>query len=97
MSSTDTGEVCALRLYVAAGSPNSIAALANVRAVLDEQGLPAEVLEIVDVFDAPERALEDGVVVTPMLVRRYPGKTRRLVGTLRDREELRELIGGDDG
>ena len=45
-------------------------------------------VEIVDVLRAPERGLEDGVLVTPMLVRVAPPPERRILGNLSDRANL---------
>jgi circadian clock protein KaiB len=45
-------------------------------------------VEIVDVLKAPERGLEDGVLVTPMLVRVAPPPERRILGNLSDRANL---------
>jgi circadian clock protein KaiB len=85
-----------VRLYVAGRSPNSVAALANLRAALaasPELGLQ---LEVVDVLVDPERALRDGVFVTPMLVKSEPAPERRILGTLRDQAMLREMLGVED-
>jgi circadian clock protein KaiB len=71
-----------LRLYVAGSGPNSLAAERNVRSSLDGDPRQEVLLEIVDVFEEPERALEDGVWVTPTLVRLEPGPVRRIVGSL---------------
>ena len=82
-----------LRLYVAGSSPNSVAATANLRALLEEvTDIDADV-EIVDVLTDPERGLRDGVIVTPMLVRVHPAPERRLLGNLRDRGALLGTLG----
>jgi circadian clock protein KaiB len=39
-------------------------------------------IEIVDVLKKPARALEEGVFMTPTLVRVAPGPEQRIVGTL---------------
>lgn len=82
-----------LRLYVAGESPNSVSALANLRAALAEHaGLSVE-LEIIDVLRDPGRALRDGVLITPMLVRLRPPPERRVLGNLRDRATLLGALG----
>ena len=68
-----------LRLYVAGQTPNSMLALANVQAALDGN---AHNLEVVDVLEHPERALDDGVFVTPTLVRLAPEPERTMIGSL---------------
>jgi circadian clock protein KaiB len=72
------------RLYVAGGAENSLAAIANLRS-LCEQYLPHEHdVELIDVLVEPMRALADGVLMTPMLIRIEPFPQRKIVGSLAD-------------
>ncbi len=81
-----------IRLYVAGDSPNSARAIANLRAALAALSSSRDDVEIVDVLRAPERGLEDGVMVTPMLVRVSPPPERRILGNLSDRATLEGLL-----
>jgi circadian clock protein KaiB len=45
-------------------------------------------LEIVDVLQDPRRALDDGVLVTPTLVRLSPLPAVKIVGDLNEREQV---------
>lgn len=76
-----------LRLYVAGSAPNSIQAIANVRAICEEH-FAAYDLEIVNLLDEPGRAFEDGVIVTPTLLKLAPGATQRAVGNLSDTKKV---------
>jgi circadian clock protein KaiB len=81
-----------LRLYVTGSAPNSIAALANmkaVRAALDDD----HELEIVDVLERPERALADDVLVTPTLLKLAPRPPCRIVGNLSDTHQVLSSLG----
>ena len=82
-----------LRLYVAASAPNSLRARANldaiVREFLDEQST----IEIVDVIDEPMRALEDGILVTPTLVKTSPEPAATLIGNLSERATILLALG----
>ncbi|MEO8698522.1 MAG: circadian clock KaiB family protein [Kofleriaceae bacterium] len=80
-------------LYVAGGAPNSIAALASLRAVLAAFPEHPVELEIVDVVATPERGFTDGVMITPMLRKLGPAPERRVLGNLRDHRLLREVLG----
>jgi circadian clock protein KaiB len=74
-----------LRLYVAGRAPNSVRAIANIMAICDPRhGSIQYALEIVDVLKEPRRALADGVVVTPTLIRVSPLPVQRIVGDLSD-------------
>lgn len=82
----------ALRLYVAGGSPNSLKALANLRA-LAARLPPGYHLEVVDVFEHPEQAERDGVLVTPTLLKLSPAPLGRIVGTLTNPELVLHALG----
>lgn len=89
---TGGGTTLRYRLYIAGSAPNSLAAVANLRACLDGG---ASAVEVVDVVDNPQRALNDGILVTPTLVRVGTGTFAMMVGDLRDRERLRLFLGLD--
>jgi circadian clock protein KaiB len=82
-----------LRLYVAGHSPNSVAAMANLRTLCAEQDAIPPTFEIVDVLQEPERALKDGIMVTPMLVRLSPEPTVQILGALADLGRVRSALG----
>lgn len=82
-----------LRLYVAGQAPNSVLAIANVKAICEAHCLPGYKLEIVDLMDHPIRALEDGIVVTPTLVKLLPKPARKVIGTLNDRTQVILALG----
>ena len=80
-----------LRLYVAGTAPNSVAARDRLSDALREEEPSCEV-EIVDVMETPERALEDHVLVTPTLVRVRPLPQTQVFGNLSDRQALERLL-----
>jgi circadian clock protein KaiB len=80
-----------LRLYVTGSAPNSIAALANMKAV--RAALDDHELEIVDVLERPERALADDVLVTPTLLKLAPRPPCRIVGNLSDTHQVLSSLG----
>ena len=71
-----------LRLYVAGDGPNSVAARANLRRLLGSRHPSSYSVEIVDCLDEPLRAIEEGVLVTPTLLRLAPSPRRVIVGSL---------------
>jgi circadian clock protein KaiB len=70
------------RLYVAGDTPNSMQALANLTALCRQHLREGHVIEVVDVFLEPERALAERIFMTPTLVKISPAPTHRIVGTL---------------
>jgi len=84
-----------LRLYVAGSAPNSIRAIANATAICDAHFAARHTLEIVDLLTAPERALADGIIVTPTLLKVSPAPMQRVIGNLDDTEQvIRTLVAG---
>ena len=83
-----------LRLYVAGQAPNSLRAIANVKAICDEHFAAAHDLEIVDLIEHPGRGLEDGIIVTPTLVKLMPLPVQRVIGNLSDRDQVLLALGG---
>jgi circadian clock protein KaiB len=88
---SDEGPQWELRLYVAGQTPKSLAAMNNLRRVLDEH-VPGEYkVEIVDLLANPRLAKEDQIVAIPTLVRKLPNPVRKIIGDLSDTE--RTLVG----
>ena len=81
------------RLYIAGDGPNSIQAVANLRALCLELLPNRYEIEVVDVIREPQRALDDGVLLTPTLVKLLPAPVRRVVGNLNQREPLLHALG----
>jgi circadian clock protein KaiB len=77
-----------LRLYVAGHAPNSLSAIANARAICDAHFAAGHQLEIVDMLQHPLRALADGIVVTPTLLRLVPLPVQRVIGNLSDTAQV---------
>jgi circadian clock protein KaiB len=84
-----------LRLYVAGDGPNSVAARTNIRRLLAHCEPSTYSLEIVDCLREPTRTLQEGVLVTPTLVRFEPKPGRTIIGTLSDSERVLETLGID--
>lgn len=82
-----------VRLYVAGFSRNSVAARKNLQAITADAPNGALDLEVVDVFKFPDRALADGVHVTPTLIRLSPRPIQVIIGDLSDQDALRTVLG----
>lgn len=76
--------VVVLRLYIAGGGPNSVKAIANLQSICEQHMKNSCRLELIDVCEYPQRALDDGVLVTPTLTKVAPGPPVRVIGNLSD-------------
>jgi circadian clock protein KaiB len=69
-------------LYISSQTPNSIQAEANLKSMCLSNFRDNYHIEIIDVFRQPERALADGIIVTPTLVKVGPGPKQVIMGNL---------------
>ena len=81
------------RLYVAGDAHNSTQALANLKSMCTTYLPHRHHIEIVNVFREPDRALADGILMTPTLVKISPAPGQRIVGTLSQRQPLLSALG----
>lgn len=87
------GMVVILRLYIAGGAPNSVQAIANLEAICREYLKSGHKLEVVDVLEHPQRALAEGVLVTPSLAKLSPRPTATVVGNLSNKAKVLVALG----
>jgi circadian clock protein KaiB len=83
-----------LRLYIAGNAPNSVRAIDNLRAFCADRLFDGHELEIVDLLKEPSRALADGIIVTPTLLKLSPLPALRVIGNLSDTAKLTLSLGG---
>lgn len=82
-----------LRLYLVSGAPNSIAARANLSAILSGLSADSYSLEVVDIAADPHRAIADGILVTPTLLKCAPSPVQTIVGSLSDTKRVVDALG----
>ena len=85
--------IVVLRLYVAGGAPNSLQAIANLEAICREHLKDGHRLEVVDVLKQPQRAMAEGVIVTPSLAKLSPLPAANVVGNLSDKDKVLLALG----
>jgi circadian clock protein KaiB len=73
-----------LRLYVAGGTPQSLRALRNLKAICAAHLEGRFELDVVDVYQEPGRARDEQVLAVPTLIKALPEPPRRLIGDLSD-------------
>ena len=81
------------RLYVAGSAGNSVLAIQNLNSICRAY-LPGQYeIEHIDVFEEPQRALADIVVMTPTLIKLSPKPICRIVGTLSESKNVLSALG----
>lgn len=81
-----------LELYVFSGAPDSEKALAVMQQLSQKLGEECH-FTIIDVHREPEKALLAGILVTPTLIRRHPEPQKKIIGRLRDEEQIVTTLG----
>lgn len=87
-----TGVKLALQLFVTGWTPQSDAALKNLKGLFKAMKVQYS-LEVVDLLGDPDIAERERVIATPMLVKRSPLPVRRIVGDMSEEKELLEGLG----
>jgi circadian clock protein KaiB len=87
------GDFWQLRLYIAGLSPNSVAAIANLKKICEDQLKGKYRIEVIDLLEKPQLARGDQIIAIPTLVRRLPPPVKKIIGNLSKAE--RALVGLD--
>jgi circadian clock protein KaiB len=82
-----------LRLYITGMTTGSTEALAAIKGICEEHLQGRYTLEVIDLYQHPERAREEQLIAAPTLIKQLPLPLRRLVGRLSDTERV--LVGLD--
>jgi circadian clock protein KaiB len=88
-----TTQVYVLRLYVSGASPKSLEAIRNIKNICEENLAGRYELEVVDIYQQPDRAARDQVVAVPFLVKQLPLPLRQLIGTLSNTTQVLQSLG----
>ena len=82
-----------LRLYIAGQTPNSIAAITNLKKICEDKLKGRYRIEVVDLLEKPQLAKGDQIIAIPTLVRRLPPPVKSIIGNLSKTESV--LVGLD--
>jgi len=91
-----TATLQVFRLYTAGRSINSAQALENLHALCRDHLPDNHEIEVLDVLREPDRALTDGILVTPTLLRIAGGPELRIIGNLSQRETILAALALDE-
>jgi len=81
------------RLFVAGRATNSLQAVANLKALCAKYFADRYEIKIVDVYKSPQRALAEGVLMTPTLIKISPSPDCKIVGTLSQTPIVLQMLG----
>ena len=90
---TPSEERYLLRLYVTGMTPRSTEAFATIKALCEERLQGRYELEVIDIYQHPQLAVDEQIIAVPTLVKMLPAPLRRLVGDLSNLDRV--LLGLD--
>jgi circadian clock protein KaiB len=82
-----------LRLYITGATPRSTRAIQNVKRICEENLKGRYILEVVDIYQQPEKAKSDDILAAPTLIKQLPSPLRKLIGDMANTERV--LVGLD--
>lgn len=91
-----SGTYYELRLYIFGTSGKSESAIRTLERICQHQLKDNCTLEIIDLSEDPERAVNDRILATPALIRRKPTPECRIIGDLSKTADVLSAIKIDD-
>lgn len=82
-----------LSLYVTGATPKSTRAINNIKAICEHYLEGRYELEVIDIYQQPERAREENIVAAPTLIKMLPLPLRKLVGDMSDEQRVLAGLG----
>ncbi len=80
-----------LTLYVTGMTKKSVTAIENLRTLLEANLRGSYELDVVDIYQQPEKAKEAQLIAAPTLLKRLPLPEKRLIGDMSQTERV--LVG----
>jgi circadian clock protein KaiB len=81
-----------LRLYVSGILQNSVRAIKNINQICEQHLKDNFELEIIDIYQQPDLAKSEQIIVIPVMIIKYPLPERRLIGDLSNVEKVLEIL-----
>jgi len=82
-----------LHLYVAGLTPKSTRAVADLNRLCEEHLAGRCCVEIIDIYQQPQRAVDAQIIAVPTLVKTEPAPTMRLIGKLTESGQVLKSLG----
>lgn len=80
-----------LKLFVSGMTSSSIKAVQNIRKICQEHLQGRVELEIIDIYQQPDRAKQEQIVAVPILIKKLPAPLQQFIGDLSNTPKI--LVG----
>jgi len=81
-----------LRLFVSGILQNSVRAIKNINQICEQHLKGTYELEIIDIYQQPDLAINEQIIVIPVMIIKYPLPERRLIGDLSNSAKVLEVL-----
>jgi len=81
-----------LKLFVSGIMQNSVRAIKNINQICEEHLKDNYELEIIDIYQQPELAIREQIIVIPALIIKSPLPERRFIGDLSDIDKILKVL-----
>jgi circadian clock protein KaiB len=85
-------QVYRLRLYVSGASRSSLQAISNLTQFCREYLEGRYELEVIDLYQQPQLAMQEQLIVAPTLIKASPPPMRKLIGTLSNAQDMLRML-----
>lgn len=82
-----------LTLFVSGAAPSSIRAVRRLRDLCDQHCPDGYDLDVVDIYQQPEKVASRGVLAVPTLIRDMPLPVRVMIGDFTDEQRMLATLG----
>jgi circadian clock protein KaiB len=80
------------RLYITGASPNSLRAVNNLKAFLEEYLEGKYELQVIDVYQQPHIVKSVDIIAMPLLIKKCPLPERRFIGDMSNNGKLLQSL-----
>lgn len=91
--SGDPNATYVLKLYITGATPRSVRAIENIKRICEEHLKGRYRLDVIDIYQQPELAAKEQLVVAPTLIKKLPLPLRTFIGDLSETDKI--LVGLD--
>lgn len=81
-----------LRLFVSGVLQNSVRAVRNVNRICEKYLKGNYKLEIIDIYQQPDLAIKEQIIVIPVMIIKHPLPERRIIGDLSNVDKVLEVL-----
>jgi circadian clock protein KaiB len=85
---TDDKTHWVFRLFVSRAGPNTEREVALLEEICEQHLEGVCDIEVINVIEYPRAAMDEDIIATPCLLKKYPKPERRIIGNLSDKEKL---------